>query len=91
MFTGENFIYPGATPTTTGGPGISYTNSPNYYENNTQNIHSIEELAGYLKKEFERLDRRIDEIEQREISNTTDIKQDISRTKSEVIRAIRFI
>jgi hypothetical protein len=54
------------------------------YRDNVQYIYTIQELAQYIKVEFERLDKKIKELESKEDSNKEDIVDQIKSSEMSV-------
>lgn len=76
------------TPPTNIGLGYGYhvpeTPKPYDYREHTDEIHDIEQLVIYIKKEFERLDARLDSIENSQETNIEEIKAEINKTKGDL-------
>ena len=54
------------------------------YRDNVQYIYTMQELAQYIKVEFERLDKKIKELESKEDSNKEDIVDQIKSSEMSV-------
>jgi hypothetical protein len=65
--------------------------NPYEYRNHTDEICNIQQLVSYIKKEFERLDARLDKIENEQKIDAENIKAEIKRAEAELNHRIKMI
>lgn len=65
---------------------------PKYkYRDHTEDIHTVEELVLYMKEEFNRIDERLDQIENNNKNNIKDIKADIDDARRQIMNKSSFV
>ena len=67
-----------------------YSGNTSLRADNIQDVYTIKALFEYIKGEFNRLDKRLDEIEKRQQEDTADIKEDIEKAKGKIIHMVKF-